>query len=162
MGGVGGRPLELFFGPDGSNVMASREGRGRCDSEPSRRMSPYVRSAWINGTSSTLSGRDSSWSSGPPRASRPDTIVSHGSCGTCSGEPESGAMTSCTRMSNHSQRFRVRRGVLNIPLLSPKRKSPSDASASRPVARLVICKAPLILTNFAGEPSGRRNLSLTF
>lgn len=60
MGGVGGLPVGLFFGPDGSRVMASNDGRGRCDSDPSRRMSPYVRSAWISGTSSTLSVRESS------------------------------------------------------------------------------------------------------
>jgi hypothetical protein len=146
MGGVGGRPVGLRFGPDGRSVIASSDGLGRCDSEPSRRISPYVRSAWIKGTSSTLSVRASSWSIGPPRASKPDTIDSHGSCGSCSGEPESGAMTSWTSMS----------------LLSPKRKSPNEASASRPVARLVICSAPLILTNLAGEPSGSRSLSLTF
>lgn len=48
------------------------------------------------------------------------------------------------------------------PRLSPKRKSPSAASASFPVARFVICRAPEILTNLAGDPSGRRSFNFTF
>ena len=61
MGGVEGRPLfEFFLDTDGRIVIANNDGRGRCDIVPSRRMSPYVRSAWINGTSSTLRLR---WSS---------------------------------------------------------------------------------------------------
>lgn len=49
-----------------------------------------------------------------------------------------------------------------LPLLSPKRRSPNVTSASRPVARFVTCIAPLILTNFAGEPSGKRSFSFAF
>lgn len=41
MGGVGGRPVELFLDDDdGNTVMASRDGRGKCAIDPSRRMSP--------------------------------------------------------------------------------------------------------------------------
>lgn len=50
----------------------------------------------------------------------------------------------------------------DVPLLSPKRISPKAASASRPLARLVMCRPPLIFMNFAGDPSGSLNLSLTF
>lgn len=99
MGGVAGNAVEAFLGPEGSRVMASNDGLARCERVPSRRMSPYVRSAWIKGTSSTLSVRESSWSSGPPNASSPETIVSQGSCGDGSGEPESGAIASCTKIS---------------------------------------------------------------
>jgi hypothetical protein len=63
---------------------------------------------------------------------------------------------------DESARVRVGREKRDLPRLSPKRRSPSAASASLPVARRVICNAPLIFTNFAGEPSGRRSLSLTF
>jgi hypothetical protein len=78
----------------GSIVIASKDGRGRWVSVPSRRISPQVRSAWMSGTSSTEAGRWSSASSGPPRASSPETIDSHGSCGRASGVALSGAITS--------------------------------------------------------------------
>jgi hypothetical protein len=57
---------------------------------------------------------------------------------------------------------RMHKHACTIPFLSPKRKSPNDASASLPEARLDMCKAPLILENRAGEPSGNFSLSLTF
>lgn len=61
--------------------------------------------------------------------------------------------------SDDTKGFAARR---DGPRLSPNRKSPRAASASRPVARLVVCRAPLILTNLAGDPSGRRSFNLTF
>ena len=45
---------------------------------------------------------------------------------------------------------------------TPESGAPSEASASRPVALLVVWRAPLILTNFAGDPSGNLSFSLTF
>ena len=93
IGGVDGLALPLARGLAGSMVIASREGLDGWVRVPSRRISPYVRSAWIRGTSSTLSDRGSSESNGPPRASRPETMLSHGSWGRCSCEVLSGAMT---------------------------------------------------------------------
>ena len=145
--------------------MASSEGRGGWVRVPSRNMSPYVRSAWINGTSSTLRLLCSSESNGPPSASSPETILSHASCGRCSWELLSGAITSWTKMSvdhNQSSKSLAHVEIARLPLLSPNRKSPRPASASFPVARFVICNAPEILTNLAGDPSGSRSFNLTF
>lgn len=101
IGGVDGRPEGFFFDTEGKMVIAKSDGRGRCEILPSLSISPYVRSAWINGNSSTLRLRDSSWSRGPPKASKPETIVSQGSCGSCSGVAVSGGMASCTRISRN-------------------------------------------------------------
>ena len=76
-----GLEIDLALGLAGSIVIASRDGRGGCVMVPSRRMSPYVKSAWISGTSSTLDDLCSSESKGPPSASNPDTMSSHGSRG---------------------------------------------------------------------------------
>ena len=76
IGGVGGRLVFDDFDVDGSIVIARSDGRGRCVKVPSRRISPYVRSACISGTSSTLSTRPSSFSKDPPRASSPETMLS--------------------------------------------------------------------------------------
>jgi len=78
----------------GSIVIANNDGRGRCEFAPSRRMSPYIRSAWMSGTSSMLKARDSSWSEELPSASSPETIVSQASCGGCSDVRLSGDMAS--------------------------------------------------------------------
>ena len=99
IGGVAGLPVFFALGFAGSMVMASKDGRDGWVRVPSRRISPYVKSAWMRGTSSTLKVLCSSLSNGPPSASRPETILSHGSCGRCSWEELSGAMTNWTSMS---------------------------------------------------------------
>lgn len=81
MGGALGH-IDCFFCcavGAGSMVIARREGRGRCVTVPSRRISPHTRSAWMRGTSSIETVRSSSLSREPPSASRPDTIDSQGS-----------------------------------------------------------------------------------
>lgn len=45
MGGVGGNADEAFFDTEGNSVIASNDGRARCERVPSLRISPYVRSA---------------------------------------------------------------------------------------------------------------------
>lgn len=82
IGGVSGFDEALALGLAGSIVIASRDGRDGCIIVPSRKISPYVRSAWMSGTSSTLSDLCSSESKGPPRASKPETMSSHGSRGS--------------------------------------------------------------------------------
>lgn len=109
-GGIGGlfcQDEDFFELPGaGSIVMANNDGRGRCIIVPSLSMSPQTRSAWISGNSSTETALWSSCSTGPPSASRPDTIVSQGSWGNCSWDELSGTMTSWTRMSRLSPNLR--------------------------------------------------------
>ena len=129
----------------GSLVMARREGRGSWIALPWRSSSPQLRSAWISGISSIDVVRMSWSSSGPPSASRPDTIVSQASL-DASVPSVSPGMVSWIRTSR----------------LSPNLRSPRHASASRPEARLIICRAPLSLVNFALQPSGIFSRSFAF